>query len=377
MASLLRDLLFDLRRRARHISDELNGISGGVFAEFEAHYRDVVERTRRAGEAVEDMLRDPDLSDRHLEPNFFIVFKRLTELLLNIEDSSLLILKRCSDPDRLLSAILKRICLEVGYKDPPPLCGALSFQYFQALVGMDIVMTPQTQAGDLLSLPDLYHELAHFVVFRQRANFQLRALTVIHRFFENTLRKAKQQGLPGASLDGIRDNHALWSGDWLVEFVCDMIATFWCGPAYGWANLRLSATRGDPYPEVSTHPADDARRLGIDRMLRLISEATAADEINEKWEELKRLSPSSQPPGYAKRYPPQLLAQLAFEVFEACRQSGFLSYKEQKERGASGSVLNTIDDAWRVFVGDAERFAEHATEALKDLREACKSPESI
>ena len=373
MASLLLDLLFDLRRRASHISDELEGMSGGLSPEFEAHYGDVVERTRRASEAVEDMLHDPDLSDRQLEPNFFIVFKRLTELLLNIEDSSLLILKRCSDADRLLSAILRRICLEVGYKDPPPLCGALSFQYFQALVGMDIVMTPQTQAADLLSLPDLYHELAHFVVFRKRADFEVRALAVIHRFFENSLRKANQQGLPGASLDSIRSNHALWSGYWFVEFVCDMIATFWCGPAYGWANLRLSATRGDPYPEVSTHPADDARRLGIDCMLRLIGESAAADQVNEKWEELKRLSPSSQPQGYTKRYPPDLLAQLASEIFEACRQSGFLSYKEQKDRGASESVLNTIDEAWRMFVRDAGRFPEHATQALNDLREACKS----
>ncbi len=372
MASLLRDLVFDLRRRASHISHELEGMSGSLSPEFEAHYNDVVERTRRAGEAVEDMLHDPDLSDRQLEPNFFIVFKRLTELLLNIEDSSLLILKRCSDADRLLSAILRRICLEVGYKDPPPLCGALSFQYFQALVGMDIVMTPQTQAADLLSLPDLYHELAHFVVFRQRANFEVRALAVIHRFFENALRKATQQGLPGASLDSIRNNHALWGGDWFVEFVCDMIATFWCGPAYGWANLRLSATRGDPYPEVSTHPADDARRMGIDCMLRLVSEFAAADQINEKWKELKRLSPSSQPPGFTKRYPPDLLAQLASEIFNGCRQSGFLSYKAQKSLSASRSVLNTIDESWRAFISDAERFPEHAAEALKDLRDACR-----
>lgn len=371
MASLLRDLLLDLRRRASHISDELRAMAGSVSPEFEVHYNDVVDRTRRAGEAVEDMLRDPDLSDSHLEPNFFIVFKRLSELLLNIEDSSLLILKRCSDADRLLSAILRKICLEVGYKDPPPLCGALSFQYFQALVGMDIVMTPPTQAADLLSLPDLYHELAHFVVFRQRATFEVKALTVIHGFFENALRKAAQQGLPSASLDSIRGNRDLWAGDWFVEFVCDMIATFWCGPAYGWANLRLSATRGDLYHEVATHPADDARRVGIDCMLRAISQRTAADEINDKWEELKRLSPSSQPSGYARRYPAELLSQLATEIFEACCASGFRSFADQKTTGASESVLGIIDEGWRVFVEDAGRFAKHATEALKQLRELC------
>ena len=41
------------------------------------------------------------------------------------------------------------------------MCRALSFQYFQVLMGTDIIMTPQGQASELLALPDLYHELAH------------------------------------------------------------------------------------------------------------------------------------------------------------------------------------------------------------------------
>jgi hypothetical protein len=39
---------------------------------------------------VEDLLADPDLANPLLEPNFFIDFKRLSELVLNVEDSSLL-----------------------------------------------------------------------------------------------------------------------------------------------------------------------------------------------------------------------------------------------------------------------------------------------
>jgi hypothetical protein len=373
MASLLRDLLLDLKRRANYLCDELVAPNSSLSPEFAAHQAAVVERTRRAGVAVERMLHDPDLSNSQLEPNFFIDFKRLSELLLNIEDSSLLILKRYSDADRLLSAILQRICGEVGYKEPAPLCGALSFQYFQALVGMDIVMTPQTQANDLLSLPDLYHELAHFVVFRQRATFELGALTVIHRFFENALRKGEQQGLPAASLESIRDNHVLWAGDWQVEFLCDMIATFWCGPAYGWANLRLSATRGDPYHEVSTHPADDARRIGIESMLKLIGESAAADQINKKWEELKRLSPSTQPSGYIKRYPSALLIELATAVFQSCGESGFLSFAEQKKSSATLLVGRTINEAWSAFAADAESFPEHETAVLDALGKACSS----
>ena len=168
MASLLHNLLLDLRRRGRCVLKELAALEDILPVEFNAHRREVAERLTRALGVVDRMLSDPDLADPLLEPNFFIDFKRLSELILNVEDSSLLILKRCSPEDRFLSALLQQICREVGYKDSPPLCSALSFQYFQALMGMDIIMTPQNQASELLALPDLYHELAHFVLFLQR-----------------------------------------------------------------------------------------------------------------------------------------------------------------------------------------------------------------
>lgn len=163
---------------------------------------------------VQQLLKDPDLSDPNLEPNFFMDFKRLSELILNVEDASLLILKRCSVEDRFLSALLEQICREVGYKDRAPLCGALSFQYFQALMGMGIIMTPQTQASELLALPDLYHELAHFALFRRRAEFEVPLLGLIHKHFVDAIRKGKQQGLPKTSLEIIRQNHVLWTGSW-------------------------------------------------------------------------------------------------------------------------------------------------------------------
>ena len=133
---------------------------------------------------------------------------------------------------------------------------------------MDIIMTPQTQTGDLLALPDFYHELAHFVVFRQRSILEIRLFGLIHKFFANSLRRERQQGLQEASRKIMEDNYMLWIGSWHVESACDTVATFWCGPAYGWANLRLSATRGDPHQDSVPHPADDARRAGIACILR-------------------------------------------------------------------------------------------------------------
>ncbi|SRR6266571_4092828 len=373
MPSLLHNLLLDLRRRGTWVLKELAALQKGLPADFNSHRSNVVHRLTRALSLVDDLLADPDLADPLLEPNFFMDFKRLSELVLNVEDSSLLILKRCSQEDRFLSALLQQICREVGYKDPAPLCGALSFQYFQALMGMDIIMTPQTQSSELLALPDLYHELAHFVLFRRRADFEVPLLGLIHKFFTDAIRKGKQQGLPKASLEIIRDHHGLWTGSWHVEFACDMVATYWCGPAYGLANLRLSATRGDPYQDSATHPADDARRAGIECILKLAGNAKAAGEINDLWQDLKRLSPSVQQPGYAKRYSQRLLEKLGESIYEACKKAGFRQFADQ-QRQQDAFVSRTVSEAWKAFQHDAGAFPTFESSAIEKLKKQLLPP---
>jgi hypothetical protein len=367
MPSLLQNLLIDLKRRGECVLHEVTALQN-LPASFDTHRATVVARLNRALLVVEELLKDPDLSDPKLEPNFFMDFKRLSELILNVEDVSLLILKRCSVEDCFLSALLEQICREVGYEDRSPLCGALSYQYFQALMGMDIIMTPQTQASELLALPDLYHELAHFVLFRRRSEFEVPLLGLIHRYFVDAIRKGKQQGLPETSLEIIRDNHALWIGSWHVEFACDMVATYWCGPAYGLANLRLSATRGDPYQDGTTHPADDARRAGIASILRLAGDATAANEIDFWWQDLRRLSPATQPAGYAKRYSTRLLDQLAECIFSACINAGFHRFADQQNHKHT-FVSRTVAEAWKAFYQDAGAFPSFEAAAIDGLKQ--------
>jgi hypothetical protein len=368
MPSLLHNLLVDLRRRAVWLLQELGGLQNTLRPNFEAHRLSIEKRVLRSVAVVDNLLADPDLGNPVVEPNFFKDFKRLSEWIVNVEDSSLLILKRCSEDDRYLSAILAQICREVGYQDAPPLCGALSFQYFQALVGSDIIMTPQTQASDLLSLPDLYHELAHFVLFRYRASFAQPLRSQIYQFFLEASRKAKQRGMPAASLTNIQDTYDLWMGPWHIEFACDMVATYWCGPSYGMANLRLSATRGDPYQDNHTHPADDARRTGIECLLKTAGDLQSATAIDQMWLELKRLSPSQQPQGYASRYPAQLLEKLAQIIHKSCVDAGFRSFADQLKQN-DAHVLRTVSKAWDTLHKDVQAFSKSELAAIQNLKQ--------
>ena len=82
---------------------ELACLKNHLPADFDAHRASVVQRLTRALSLVDDLLADPDLADPLLEPNFFMDFKRLSELILNVEDSSLLIL-RSSQIEQLYDA---------------------------------------------------------------------------------------------------------------------------------------------------------------------------------------------------------------------------------------------------------------------------------
>lgn len=372
MASLLNTLPVDLKRRGGWILHELRPGTLRLSPGFEQHRSRAVQRIQRAVALIDGMLADPDLGVPALEPNFFMDFKRVSELVISIEDTSLLVLKRCADEDHFLTALVAQMCREIGYLDPPPLCGALSFQYFQALLETDVIMTPQGQAGELLSLPDLYHEIAHFIVFRERSIFEVPMQNLIRQFFADLARKGRQQGAPKATLDAIPTTVALWTSHWQIEFVCDMIAAFWCGPAYALANLRLSATRGDPYQDSNTHPADDARKIGIECILKLNGEAAAAQAIDQLWQELKRLSPSVEPPGYAKRYPITLLSDLAQMVHQACAAQKFCPSHQSTD--PDFYVAKMIGAAWDVFRQDATKYAAHETGAIKELRTKLSIP---
>jgi len=135
MNSLLHSLLLDLKRRGQFVLKELGALETTLPANFGKHRTETVDRIQRAIVMVDNMLNDPDLANPHLEPNFFIDFKRFSELILNIEDMSLLILKRCSPEDRFLSGLLKQICEAVKYPDPSPLMRSFELSVFSGADG--------------------------------------------------------------------------------------------------------------------------------------------------------------------------------------------------------------------------------------------------
>src|SRR5258708_933160 len=207
----------------------------------------------------------------------------------------------------------------------------------------------------------------NLIEHRLRPVLEVPVLAIIHKYVADAIRKGRQKGSAQSVMEAIAKNSTLWTSLWHVEFACDMVATYWCGPAYGLANLRLSATRGNPYQHSMTHPADDARRAGIECILKLIGATEAAAEIERMWDDLKRLSPTAQPPGHTKRYSTRLLEQLAKCVYNACLGSGLRGFSGQQKR-EDAFVSRAVSDAWKAFQLDAGAFPTFESSAIERLK---------
>ena len=106
---------------------------------------------------------------------------------------------------------------------------------------------------------------------------------------------------------------------------------------------------------------------GIESMLKLIGEAAAADEIEARWNELKRLSSSAEPPGYRKRYTSRLTEDFARCVFNACVEAGFRGFAEQ-QRNPDAFLSHAVFDAWTEFKRHPADFPQYEASALKSLK---------
>jgi hypothetical protein len=367
MSSLLHELLHDLRQRCCHLLEELKKLDR--LHDEARPYRDSTEkRVERAGQLIEAILVDPGLNHPLLVRNYYHDYKRLSEMVFNLEAGPITALKHFEDDDRDITRIVARICQEIGYPYPPPLCVAISSQYYWALPAADLVFVPCSEPFHLLSLADLYHELAHFILEREKHSLAAPLLRVVDGYFQRQLREAHQNNWPAASIDRIRERKACWEGNWYEEFAADMFATFWAGPAFGWCNLRLCTNQSvELFLGADVHPADDARHAGIQGMLLQTGNDAQAARIDARWQELIRLSGQSPPPEYELTYPKVLMEQIAAAISAAAAGIGMTPWSGSPATPDFhiGALLN---NAWDSFLSEPAKFAAFEKQQIEAIR---------
>ena len=370
MGSLLHDVLLDTRARSEQLLGAFKSLRGRVAADaepFRARWEQLVRRYRGA---IEGLISDPDLKNPKLAGNFYISYKELMRFLFEVEAGPLVVLSRFGDADLFVTRVLSRICGETGYPDSAPLGSAGSSQFYGALPNVDIVIVPPLESRHLLGLVDLYHELAHFVLRRRAAQFLGPFQSEIDRQFDELIEDAKRRNATRPEIAAIDANRSAWKRSWREEFAADMIATFWVGPSFGWANVRLCANMSPAlFVGGPSHPADAARHVGIGIMLQRLGCGDAAEEIDGWWGELVALSKDVKPNEFELAYPTKLLEALCDFLYQECAKIGLWSWTQQ-DTSNNPHVGGLLDLAWKRFRSSPSGYAEYESDALEKLRKA-------
>jgi hypothetical protein len=250
---------------------------------------------------------------------------------------------------------------------------ALSSQYYWAIPAADLVFVPCSEPFHLLSLADLYHELAHFILEREKARLVVPLLRFIDAYFQRQLKEAQQNNWPEASIDRIRKRKARWEGNWFEEFAADMLAAYWAGPAFGWCNLRLCTNQSvELFLGADIHPADDARHEGVRAMLLQTGNHSAASRIDLRWQELVTLSGQSPPPEYQLTYPKELMDQVAAAVSAVATSMGMTPWTGVSP-GPDLHIGALLNNAWNSFFLEPAKFAAFEKKEIESVRAALAS----
>lgn len=320
----------------------------------------------QARQLIDRMLADPEVEDPNYATNYFRDYCYFARLIRGLEDLPLLVLKRFNESDQQATDLMTAICGESKYPFAPPICSAISSQYFWTMPDMDLVFVPCLEPDHIWGLPDIYHELGHILLFREKSRLEHSALTIVDDHYDRLLAECKKLNWQEASLDHIKQYQHNWRRSWLLEFGSDLIATFLVGPSFGWCNIRTATILGgELFVGHDSHPADDARATAIGKMLTAIGSDEERSQIESRWKELISLADEKAPHRYELAYPDELLKDLSSFFHKGCNSLGLKQHEPSLTMNQTIAV--TINKCWMQFRKAPESYAEYERTQIQTL----------
>jgi hypothetical protein len=245
-----------------------------------------------------------------------------------------------------------------------PSVSCLSTEYFYFEPVTRVIYVPQAEPDFLLHLPDLYHEIGHYILFSSIDGYPVEKLliiadvlkeifSIVTQHFSNLIEEADLNPGPKEIPMILNRIHANWKS-WLHEFLCDLFAVFTLGPAYAWSHLHLVAKTSDNVYQcywfsVEDHPSDEARMRLMLQGLHMTGFEHNAEEIKSKWLQLTR-NLDSPDAYYQFAYPDKLLNVLAEKFLAALKASGFsIVTPDQLKSSSDEDIPVILNDAWVAF----------------------------
>jgi hypothetical protein len=375
MTRFLYGLVRVLHNKARVLAELLNRgkIHQALASDYALHILGQLERIQSS---LTDMAADEDLLNLQLLRYNFKKYLKLSREVQLLEAFPLPVILRYTESDYHFFKLGRWICKQIAYPLQPPVVSTNSSDYYWAYPKYRLIAVPIGEEFSLLSLGDFYHELAHFLYAQYRPYLIGGFLNDLDSHITSEKQRVGDEHQEIPDMEFFEKIEFAWREKWIIEFVCDMIATYLVGPAYGWANLKLSAgslTRFevfgpaiDEFPFVE-HPSDEARMRGIYATLKQLKLEHEIENLDEKWQQYALLSGSDRPTDYIYFYPDELLAKLAQYVCEGCKNIGLISCGEQLLSSDMNlaAVLNT---AWNKFLKEPGQYPDWERTQLLAIR---------
>jgi hypothetical protein len=328
---------------------------------------------------IEELGYQEDLLDKYKSFNddFFI-----------IERDYYFVLKYYGETEVIFQKIVKQIYTETGqWLNPPTVTSFFTPEKYYWARPPHLLGIPANEEQNLLNLPDVYHEKGHFIANEYEIkyhNFSINTRQKIKDYFEEKIDDAYEKD-KNPRAKALEDFYNFWlNKNWLEEFLCDMIATYFVGPAYAFTHIKIVLNASERvglaeqtkvedtfvedtiyHTKSELHPADEARMRGIFAMLQEIGEGQSITKIKEYWSSLVKGKRKGN--YYDLAYPEEILESLAYEIKESCeKKHNYNSYAMQCEK-YENPISKILNEAWEVFLNDSSKYAEWQENALKKL----------
>jgi len=373
LSALLRILLTDQVERAKQY-----GAQVGALAEDEtrASHRDrCVTDIERALKACRALLDDPRLGTG-LHGEMQLRQLQVEARRLGSVAFLLPILERFNDHDAILTALARRIAAEGTIALEQPLVTSANVGYYGASPDLALVVAPSLSRIVAIEIPDLVHELLH-LFWHGREGDSAELLRIALRYFRQAGENALREDRPPRQREAIEFGRLSWvenTGEpWLLELACDAGASFVCGPAYAWQNLRLCAAASEPIYgygafQRASHPPAAARMMVMLSVVHGLELTSDADALGAAWNTLLTGLGAAKPDYYDEYCPHELADEVARRVGDLCADAGVRAFSRQESRGVCGPIVQICDEAWRLFISDPESYPEWEARVDERLR---------
>ena len=370
MNNFIRAIYHDLLSRVKNLIHELEARE--IHPEIDVNF---VENTKsnlhQLSKEITYRIESGDLEEDGLRRNNLRRYSSLQERFQLLEAYPYQVILKYQEPEVYLNKKVHLIYEQIRCLHEVPIITTISNfeQYYWAHPYYNIIAVPLGEEKNLLNLPDLYHEIAHLIFLIYKNYLLGDFLSDLSTYVEEEKRIIEEEDLGEELSKELDDAHELWIEHWLEEFVCDLIATFLVGEAYGWSNLKISSIHLKDvgiYQSFPAHPADEARMRMIFKMLDKLN--LPQEDLQHSWDSFRQLVATPKPRDYDILYPDHLLEKLTDYVFQGCQDIDLASYIEQVETDEV-TVAEILNEAWVKIRTDSNGYPDWQINTINELRE--------